>query len=140
MIGGEDDLVLKMESIVEGCNDVCPRSITQERTYQQLEDQHSPQNFKRKRLSEAVLSIQNPCQAKFYHWILIQAFKCIILNHLRSSTGHLDFFIMQNQHGEGWGGGVYLMVCRDFIGCTTMYQKVSLHAQQYILPELFNKS
>ncbi|XP_062173180.1 uncharacterized protein LOC133878610 isoform X2 [Alnus glutinosa] len=60
--GGEDDLVLKLESIVEGCNDVCLRSITQERTYQQLEDQHSSQNFKRKRLSEAVLSIQNPCQ------------------------------------------------------------------------------
>lgn len=65
MIGGEDDLVLKLESIVEGCNDVCLRSITQERTYQQLEDQHSSQNFKRKRLSEAVLSIQNPCQASF---------------------------------------------------------------------------
>lgn len=65
MIGDEDDMVLKIESIVEGCNDVCLRSITQERTYQQLEDQHSPQNFKRKRLSEAVLSIQNPCQASF---------------------------------------------------------------------------
>ncbi|XP_050256685.1 uncharacterized protein LOC126702105 [Quercus robur] len=60
--GGEDDLALKIESVIEGCNDVCLRSITQERTKQQLEDQLSPQTFKRKRLSEAVLSMQYPCQ------------------------------------------------------------------------------
>ena len=63
--GGEDDLALKIESIIEGCNDVCLRSITQERTCQQLDDQCLPQNFKRKRFSEAVFSMQNPCQASF---------------------------------------------------------------------------
>ena len=65
IIGGEDDLALKIESVIEGCNDVCLRSISQERTKQQLEDQLSPQTFKRKRLSEAVLSMQYPCQASF---------------------------------------------------------------------------
>ncbi|PON61885.1 Double-stranded RNA-binding domain containing protein [Parasponia andersonii] len=59
--GGEDDLTLKIEAIVEGCNDVCLRSVTQERTTQPLEDT-SPQLSKRKRLPEAILSLQNPCQ------------------------------------------------------------------------------
>ncbi|KAG2726051.1 hypothetical protein I3760_01G093700 [Carya illinoinensis] len=60
--GSEDDLALKIEPVIEGCNGANLRSIPEERTYQQLEDQHSPQNFERKRLSEAVLSMQNPCQ------------------------------------------------------------------------------
>lgn len=63
MIGSEDDLALKIESVIEGCNGACLRRITEERAHQQLEDQRSPQNFKRKRLSEAVLRMQNPCQA-----------------------------------------------------------------------------
>ncbi|KAJ7980708.1 Aleurone layer morphogenesis protein [Quillaja saponaria] len=58
--GGEDDLALKLESIIEGCNDVCLR--TQEKTYRHLECQESPQYIKRKKLSEAVLSMLNPCQ------------------------------------------------------------------------------
>ncbi|ONI29293.1 hypothetical protein PRUPE_1G191700 [Prunus persica] len=56
--GGEDDLALKVESIIEGCNDVCVRSG---RTHRLLEDQ-LPQSSKRKRLSEAILKEQNPCQ------------------------------------------------------------------------------
>lgn len=71
MIGGEDDLAIKIESVIEGCNGVCLRSIPGERTYHQLEDQHSPQKFERKRLSEAVLSMQNPCQASFIIRLLL---------------------------------------------------------------------
>ncbi|CAL2228950.1 unnamed protein product [Prunus armeniaca] len=56
--GGEDDLALKVESIIEGCNDVCVRSG---RTHRLLEDQ-LPQSSNRKRLSEAILKEQNPCQ------------------------------------------------------------------------------
>ncbi|XP_021817926.1 uncharacterized protein LOC110760053 isoform X3 [Prunus avium] len=56
--GGEDDLALKVESIIEGCNDVCVRSG---RTHRLLEDQ-LPQSSKRKKLSEAILKEQNPCQ------------------------------------------------------------------------------
>uniref|UniRef100_A0A2P2K519 Uncharacterized protein LOC8266748 isoform X1 n=1 Tax=Rhizophora mucronata TaxID=61149 RepID=A0A2P2K519_RHIMU len=63
--GGEDDLALKIESIIEGYNDVFPQNGTQENTYQHDEDQCSPQRFKRKRLPDAVLNEQNPCQASF---------------------------------------------------------------------------
>ncbi|XP_057959123.1 uncharacterized protein LOC131151742 isoform X2 [Malania oleifera] len=60
--GCEDDLALKIESIIEGCNDVCLRSAPQmqDRTYQLLEC--PPLYLKRKRLSEAVLALQSPCQ------------------------------------------------------------------------------
>ncbi|CBI36653.3 uncharacterized protein LOC104879453 isoform X2 [Vitis vinifera] len=58
--GGEDDLALKIESILEFCNDACPQ--TRDRTYRHLEDQESPQHIKRKRLSEAILNIQKSCQ------------------------------------------------------------------------------
>ncbi|GMN59427.1 hypothetical protein TIFTF001_028514 [Ficus carica] len=60
--GGDDDFALKIESIIEGCNDVCVRSVTEERTFQLFDDQSSPQYGKRKKLPEAILSIQNPCQ------------------------------------------------------------------------------
>lgn len=60
--GGDDDFALKIESIIEGCNDVCVRSVTEERTCQLFDDQSSPQYGKRKKLPEAILSIQNPCQ------------------------------------------------------------------------------
>ncbi|KAF3455402.1 hypothetical protein FNV43_RR00026 [Rhamnella rubrinervis] len=57
---GEDNLALKIDSVIEGCNDVW-LSSAQERTYQ-LEDQCNPQCIKRKRLSEAIPNIQNACQ------------------------------------------------------------------------------
>ncbi|KAK9288205.1 hypothetical protein L1049_016654 [Liquidambar formosana] len=62
--GGEDDLALKIDSIIEGCNDVCLRSATytRDRTNQHFEDQGLPHYLKRKRLSEAILNIQNACQ------------------------------------------------------------------------------
>lgn len=60
-VGGEDDLELKIESIIEGCNDTWVRN--QGRMCQHLEDQCLPP-FKRKRLTEAVFSVQSPCQAR----------------------------------------------------------------------------
>ncbi|XP_012570395.1 uncharacterized protein [Cicer arietinum] len=60
IVGEEDELELKMESIIEGCNNT--RLRNQGRMCQYLEDQCSPQSFKRKRLAEAVLSLQTPCQ------------------------------------------------------------------------------
>ena len=64
LIGGEDNLALKIEAIIDADNDVCLKSEseTQERTRQHFEDQGSPQ-YRRKRLSEAVLSLRNSCQA-----------------------------------------------------------------------------
>nr|XP_048333261.1 uncharacterized protein LOC107422026 isoform X1 [Ziziphus jujuba var. spinosa] len=58
---GEDDLALKIDSIIEGCNDVCLRSSAQDRIYQ-LEDQFSARCIKKKRLSEAILNKRSPCQ------------------------------------------------------------------------------
>ncbi|KAF7824280.1 uncharacterized protein G2W53_022424 [Senna tora] len=60
LTGGEAALELKIESIIEGCNDICARN--QERTSQNLEDHFLPPDIKRKRLSEAVLITQSPCQ------------------------------------------------------------------------------
>lgn len=54
---------LKIESIIDGCNDTCLRN--QGRTCQSLEGhQCLLPSVKRKRLSEAVLSLQTPCQAR----------------------------------------------------------------------------
>ncbi|KAK2641830.1 hypothetical protein Ddye_023593 [Dipteronia dyeriana] len=60
--GSEDDLAVKIESVVDGCNDVCLRSVAQERISQHLENQQLPDPIKMKRLSEAVLNKQNSCQ------------------------------------------------------------------------------
>lgn len=61
ILGGEDNLALQIESILEFCNDECPQ--TRDRTYNHLKDQDSTQPVKRKRLSEAIFSIQKSCQA-----------------------------------------------------------------------------
>ncbi|KAJ0094023.1 hypothetical protein Patl1_26335 [Pistacia atlantica] len=61
--GGKDDLVVKIESILEGCDDMCLRSLSQERSLH-LENHCSPQSIKMMRLSEAVLNKQNSCQAR----------------------------------------------------------------------------
>ncbi|XP_059632887.1 uncharacterized protein LOC132275422 isoform X2 [Cornus florida] len=62
--GGADDMALKIEAIIDGCNEVCLKSERQTRdsTNQHFEDQGSPQNLKRKRLAEAILTLRNPCQ------------------------------------------------------------------------------
>ncbi|KAJ0034393.1 hypothetical protein Pint_25755 [Pistacia integerrima] len=61
--GGKDDLVVKIESILEGCDDMCLGSLSQERSLH-LENHCSPQSIKIMRLSEAVLNKQNSCQAR----------------------------------------------------------------------------
>ncbi|KAL5543132.1 hypothetical protein UlMin_010842 [Ulmus minor] len=58
--GGEDDLTVKIETIIEGCNDVIQGSSRG--NTQLLGEQCSSQYNKRKILPEAVLNIQNPCQ------------------------------------------------------------------------------
>uniref|UniRef100_A0A0A0KE35 DRBM domain-containing protein n=2 Tax=Cucumis sativus TaxID=3659 RepID=A0A0A0KE35_CUCSA len=59
--GDEDDLVLKLDSVIECCNDICPRSTAEDKSYQYFEENCSSQYVTRKRLSEAILCIQNPC-------------------------------------------------------------------------------
>ncbi|CAL5347995.1 unnamed protein product [Camellia sinensis] len=61
--GSENDLALKIEAIIDACNDVCLKceTETQDATRQHFEGQGSPQ-YRRKRLSEAVLTLQNSCQ------------------------------------------------------------------------------
>lgn len=65
---GEDDFKLMIESIIEGCNDTWIRN--QERT---CEQQSLP--LKRKKLSEAVITMQSPCQelddvCRANNWVL----------------------------------------------------------------------
>ncbi|KAI8566986.1 hypothetical protein RHMOL_Rhmol02G0086100 [Rhododendron molle] len=65
--GSEHDLAVKIEAIVDSCDDLCLKSNygTQDRTCQQFEDEGSSEYRRKKRLSEAVLSLRNSCQACF---------------------------------------------------------------------------
>ncbi|KAJ4968119.1 hypothetical protein NE237_014820 [Protea cynaroides] len=62
--GGKDDLILKIESILEACTVACSSGTT--RTYGatqlNMEKQSSLQSLKRRRFSEAILNLQDPCQ------------------------------------------------------------------------------
>ncbi|XP_058203975.1 uncharacterized protein LOC131318176 isoform X2 [Rhododendron vialii] len=62
--GSEHDLAAKIEAIVDSFDDVCLKSDygTQDRTCQQFEDEGSSEYRRKKRLSEAVLSLRNSCQ------------------------------------------------------------------------------
>ncbi|CAK9161139.1 unnamed protein product [Ilex paraguariensis] len=62
--GGQDDLALQIEAVIDGCNDAClnSKSKIQNGTDGHFEDQGSPQYIKRKRLSEAILTLQDTCQ------------------------------------------------------------------------------
>lgn len=62
--GGEDELAVKIDSIVEGCNETCLRTAaaTEDLTALCSQDQDFPPVVKRKRLSEANLCVQSPCQ------------------------------------------------------------------------------
>ncbi|XVF65441.1 hypothetical protein PTKIN_Ptkin09bG0249400 [Pterospermum kingtungense] len=59
--GGKDVLELKIDLIIEGCNDLCRESARQESTPHDYEDQFSSSYIKRN-MSEEALSKQNPCQ------------------------------------------------------------------------------
>lgn len=75
LVGGEDDLMLKIESIIDACNAACSKGAGRKQTGESL-----PQHCKRKRLSEAVLILQNPCQASpsmlLLHQILLWLHVC----------------------------------------------------------------
>ncbi|KAI5582929.1 hypothetical protein POPTR_007G127800v4 [Populus trichocarpa] len=57
--GGEDNLSLKIESLIEGCNLVSLRSVSRERTY---EDQCSSPSVKRKGSPDTMPNMKNSCQ------------------------------------------------------------------------------
>ncbi|KAL5052700.1 hypothetical protein RYX36_033382 [Vicia faba] len=73
-IGEEDDMELKIESIIDGYSDTCLRN--QGRTCQYPEGhQFSLPYVKRKKMAEAVFSLQTPCQelddiCHINNWIL----------------------------------------------------------------------
>ncbi|CAL0324048.1 unnamed protein product [Lupinus luteus] len=58
--GWDDDLEIKIESIIDSCNDI--RIRNRGMMCQHNEDRCSLPCFKRKRLTEAVLTVQSPCQ------------------------------------------------------------------------------
>jgi len=61
-VGGEDELDVNVESILEGCNDTWVRN--QGRMCQHLEDQSLPPQNKRRRFTEAVFIKRSTCQAR----------------------------------------------------------------------------
>ncbi|KAK8510331.1 hypothetical protein V6N12_011702 [Hibiscus sabdariffa] len=60
--GSGDDLDLKMDLIIEGCNDVYFKSASQGRTIHDYEGQCSNSNIERNKLSDEAIGKQNPCQ------------------------------------------------------------------------------
>lgn len=62
--GGEDHLALKIDTLLDFCNDVCIGGNTQaqDSTCQTLEDSVLAQQVKGKRLSEATFAFRTPCQ------------------------------------------------------------------------------
>ncbi|XP_010557069.1 PREDICTED: uncharacterized protein LOC104826195 isoform X2 [Tarenaya hassleriana] len=60
--GGEDDWELKLESIIECCNDVYPRRASIETTSQQSPDNSACQSYKRLKLSEPLPCRKSSCQ------------------------------------------------------------------------------
>ncbi|MCD7446804.1 hypothetical protein HAX54_016898 [Datura stramonium] len=61
--GGENDLPLDIEALVDGCNDMCVKGEGGwDSTKQLVEDQCIVQCTEGKRLSEAILTLQNQCQ------------------------------------------------------------------------------
>ncbi|XP_056694925.1 uncharacterized protein [Spinacia oleracea] len=62
--GGEDDLAVKIDSILDGCNENCLRTVgaAGDKASLHLEDQGLASIGKRRRLSEANMCTQSPCQ------------------------------------------------------------------------------
>ncbi|GAB2294172.1 hypothetical protein Dimus_028392 [Dionaea muscipula] len=59
--GGEDGLAVKMDTIIESCNDVYTKNATSIKD-EVFQDQGFSQHIKRKRLSEANLFLHNSCK------------------------------------------------------------------------------
>lgn len=66
-VDGEDDFELKIESIIEGCNDI---ATNQERIYE-----HQSFPLKTEKLSEAIFTTQNPCQVIHSIYLLVFTFE-----------------------------------------------------------------
>lgn len=63
IIGDEGDLAVKLESLIECCNDVSLRSLGQESTYQHGKDKSPPKFIDRKSLPADISNTPNPSQA-----------------------------------------------------------------------------
>ncbi|KAF6162284.1 hypothetical protein GIB67_008413, partial [Kingdonia uniflora] len=62
--GGQEDLMSKVDSTVEACDDTLSLGVTQTSTEQCQNhvEERSFESFKRRKLSESTLSLDNPCQ------------------------------------------------------------------------------
>ncbi|KAF9612491.1 hypothetical protein IFM89_000413 [Coptis chinensis] len=70
-VGSEDDLMLKIESVIQACNVACSKDATRTHEEPHFHIEEPLKGVKRKRLSEAILISQNPCQARqspSLHW------------------------------------------------------------------------
>lgn len=85
-VDGEDDFELKIESIIEGCNDIV---TNQERIYE-----HQCFPLKTGKLSEAIFTMQSPCQVIHSIDLLVYTFEffmtklnlncfCVIIYHIQ---------------------------------------------------------
>ncbi|MQL74866.1 hypothetical protein Taro_007206 [Colocasia esculenta] len=65
----EDNLMLKFDSIIEACNTLCSNQV-----HLGYVNQSQSQKAKRRKLCEAVLSLQTPCQAScyFHHGLILK--------------------------------------------------------------------
>ncbi|CAJ1955566.1 unnamed protein product [Sphenostylis stenocarpa] len=85
LTSGEDELELKIESIIEGCNDAFVRN--QGRISQNLEDQSLSRPIQQRRLTEAVLIMQSP-----FIFVIFVVFDCVDLRAEFVELGwELDF-------------------------------------------------
>ncbi|KAF6143948.1 hypothetical protein GIB67_017556 [Kingdonia uniflora] len=64
--GGQEDLMSKVDSTIEACDDTLSLGVTQtsiEQCQNHVEER-SLESFKRRKLSESTLSLDNPCQGQ----------------------------------------------------------------------------
>lgn len=84
---------LKLDLVIEGCNDACSESTGEERTSKDYEDPCSAQCKKRSRSSEEACSKQSPCQ--------VSLVKCpqLFFPSMNSESGMLDMGIRTPKFG-----------------------------------------
>jgi hypothetical protein len=90
-LGEEDDTELKIDSIIEGCNGTWLRN--QGRMCQYLEGQCLRPSVKSKRLTEAVLTLQSPCEARH---VLINTYFNIVGRKISCFKGAINNLYIYN--------------------------------------------
>ncbi|KAF9615742.1 hypothetical protein IFM89_026199 [Coptis chinensis] len=104
--GSEDDLMLKIESVIQACNVACSKDATRTHEEPHFHIEEPLKGVKRKRLSEAILISQNPCQARqspSLHWSSSVVIKKIW--KLRTLGGFESNVTVQGLDFECSGGG-----------------------------------